>query len=303
MKSLIKIFFALIVIISFFDSNVYAQSNSIVFDINTHLLSESLAEKVVELNIDTKKDSEVFSIIGNTNFFSFDYINENNDLSFSSDFESFETVFSSLDSGFKVCSEISSPIDNKFSQVNVNIPDTWYINYATDENNNQNGSLGIYNELGEPVASTGLITAVDALGNNIEAHFFIENNSIFVKLNDTNISYPVNISYGVYAVNTKRSITNYFHYVGFNLIYSGSLTLGPRYFDEGSVIECTNAWNAVYKLYYPYNPYWTNSTQTRSMKDQYWCHADFARNKPQWNLEPWRPVVSWSKMISKRCNP
>lgn len=34
-----------------------------------------------------------------------------------------------------------------------------------------------------------------------------------------------------------------------------------------------------------------------------WCHADFARNKPQWNLEPWRPVVSWSKMISKRCNP
>jgi hypothetical protein len=43
------------------------------------------------------------------------------------------------------------------------------------------------------------------------------------------------------------------------------------------------------------------------MRDQFVCHwevAEFAQpGKTSWNLEPWRPVVSPSKMLEAGCNP
>jgi Protein of unknown function (DUF2599). len=46
---------------------------------------------------------------------------------------------------------------------------------------------------------------------------------------------------------------------------------------------------------------------TRGMRAQFDCHWAFARlaepNKPSWNLEPWRPVVSAQQMYDARCNP
>lgn len=43
------------------------------------------------------------------------------------------------------------------------------------------------------------------------------------------------------------------------------------------------------------------------MRAQFDCHWAFARlaepNKPSWNLEPWRPVVSGQQMYDARCNP
>nr|WP_245569651.1 DUF2599 domain-containing protein [Gordonia shandongensis] len=46
---------------------------------------------------------------------------------------------------------------------------------------------------------------------------------------------------------------------------------------------------------------------TPGMKEQFDCHWTFARlidpEKPSWNLEPDRPVVSPDEMIATRCNP
>ncbi len=43
------------------------------------------------------------------------------------------------------------------------------------------------------------------------------------------------------------------------------------------------------------------------MQAQFDCHWTFARlvqpDKPSWNLEPWRPVVSDQQMVDARCNP
>ena len=43
------------------------------------------------------------------------------------------------------------------------------------------------------------------------------------------------------------------------------------------------------------------------MRAQFDCHWRFARivepDKPSWNLEPWRPVVTESEMVDARCNP
>lgn len=46
---------------------------------------------------------------------------------------------------------------------------------------------------------------------------------------------------------------------------------------------------------------------TKGMRAQFDCHWAFARlaepDKPSWNLEPWRPVVSAQRMYDTRCNP
>ncbi|AZG47957.1 DUF2599 domain-containing protein [Gordonia insulae] len=46
---------------------------------------------------------------------------------------------------------------------------------------------------------------------------------------------------------------------------------------------------------------------TPGMRAQFDCHWDFARavepDKPSWNLEPSRPVVTDQVMIETRCNP
>ncbi len=43
------------------------------------------------------------------------------------------------------------------------------------------------------------------------------------------------------------------------------------------------------------------------MRAQFDCHWTYARlvqpDKPSWNIEPWRPVVSESQMVDARCNP
>ena len=43
------------------------------------------------------------------------------------------------------------------------------------------------------------------------------------------------------------------------------------------------------------------------MRAQFDCHWTYARlvqpDKPSWNIEPWRPVVSESQMVSAGCNP
>jgi hypothetical protein len=46
--------------------------------------------------------------------------------------------------------------------------------------------------------------------------------------------------------------------------------------------------------------YWTNN---RGMINQLTCHLYAAREKPEWNLEPWRPYVGYSKTLAAGCNP
>jgi hypothetical protein len=43
------------------------------------------------------------------------------------------------------------------------------------------------------------------------------------------------------------------------------------------------------------------------MRAQFDCHWSLARlvqpDKPSWNIEPWRPMVTESQMVDARCNP
>ncbi|MGH3783284.1 MAG: DUF2599 domain-containing protein [Pseudonocardiaceae bacterium] len=39
------------------------------------------------------------------------------------------------------------------------------------------------------------------------------------------------------------------------------------------------------------------------MKDQFRCHAEFASQKPTWDLEEWRRDVGYVKTVNEECNP
>ena len=59
------------------------------------------------------------------------------------------------------------------------------------------------------------------------------------------------------------------------------------------------AWNEVLTL--------SPDAAIPGMWEQFLCHwnlAEFAQpGKASWNLEPWRPEVSYEEMVAKRCNP
>lgn len=52
---------------------------------------------------------------------------------------------------------------------------------------------------------------------------------------------------------------------------------------------------------------WGTREENTSMRDQLYCHIDFVRlkepNRTSWNLDTWRPVVSYATMIKTLCNP
>ena len=285
--------------------------NSFAFNAHKALSAHYLQNVEESLGIETKDDSEVFKIEGDTKEFHFNYVSEAEHIDFFADrrvtLASTQENIQSLtevNSGFCLNSTISADEQWEFNGLEVELPDKWSIEIARRSDGSVgNGSLGIYTDKGEPVAATGLPKIIDANGMEITAGFSVENNQIKVTKPEQTFHYPVTLSYGVYAINQARGVLDYFHYAGFNLVHDGSLTLGPRYFDETSTLACTEAWEAVCNLFYPYDPYWTNDTQTESMEDQYWCHANWALTKADWNLEPWRPIVSWWDMIVATCNP
>ncbi|CAI8893927.1 DUF2599 domain-containing protein [Pseudomonas sp. IT-232MI5] len=50
---------------------------------------------------------------------------------------------------------------------------------------------------------------------------------------------------------------------------------------------------------YSNSRYWRN---THGMRHQLICHLAIARDKPEWNLEPWRPDVGYAKTLAAGCN-
>lgn len=57
-----------------------------------------------------------------------------------------------------------------------------------------------------------------------------------------------------------------------------------------------------YELYKKYRNHGLN-TNLGGMRDQYVCHQQFASVKPTWNLDEWRPNVSYRQTVTAACNP
>ncbi|WP_296178836.1 DUF2599 domain-containing protein [Pseudomonas sp. UBA1879] len=78
-----------------------------------------------------------------------------------------------------------------------------------------------------------------------------------------------------------------------------TLSLTPT--DCGRNIGPSQTPNMFYEISKKFagSPYWSN---TRGMINQLTCHLAIARDKPEWNLDPWRPYVGYSKTAAAKCN-
>ena len=116
--------------------------------------------------------------------------------------------------------------------------------------------------------------------------------------------YDYQIVYVQPLTRSSNMLEDYFNYVAWLVRDDGpTLALEPNESLLNSAQVKDEGWDVLVDSWYGTggSPYWYNE---QGMLDQYNCHFDFAKHREDiWNLEPWRPVVSWETMFDTRCNP
>lgn len=205
------------------ESRVYA-FNNIFSPISSKLYDETAVRELeIKKGVMTKEDTEVFSIRKNGNLNEIYFIDQKEKLTIIPMLDSGNIsdnhlgtiipMLTTLKNGYKVSADIPSASILEFT-VKIDIPNDWNIDFCRDETGQIiNGSFGIYDSNGIPVASAGLPITYDAMGKELDATYDIDNNNITLNIeNIEDIHYPVSTSFGIYAENVMRGVTDYFHY-------------------------------------------------------------------------------------------
>lgn len=169
----------------------------------------------------------------------------------------------------------------------------------TPEEFRAESSNGIFflNEANELVGGISAPWAVDAEGNNIPTSYAIDGNAViqYVAHKAADYSYPVVAD----------------PWLGFSLIAGASwvkrsqgwtLSVKPTGWARANApgyLVGVAGWDELYSKY-------KNKGLNKNlggMKDQYICHQQFAFFKSEWNLDEWRPDVSYARTVAAKCNP
>lgn len=203
----------------------------------------------------------------------------------------------SASGGLRIHTVIASPDSGGSSDYVIDLAE------AETIESDVSGFLVIRSADGSPRAYVTPAWAVDAVGRSVPTHYTVSGNVVtqHVDLNDTEIAYPVvadpwmgsNLvdkatwsksksgwTFKVTPTGWARSITFIFNLpVSIFAGYAGWDELYARYKNHGL------------------------NTNLGGMKDQYVCHLQFAPTKSTWNLDEWRPNVSYPDTVLKLCNP
>lgn len=76
-------------------------------------------------------------------------------------------------------------------------------------------------------------------------------------------------------------------------------TACSREINKDNDIELSRFYNELFEKY-GQSPQW--KVNTGGMRPQVYCHLDLAKDKREWNLEPFRPNVTNQKSVEDRCN-
>lgn len=167
-------------------------------------------------------------------------------------------------------------------------------------------NLNIFDDNGLP---SGVITYPkihDSNGVQIDSKFVINNNKIEIQLeNNASLISPIFITYSVLPQYTFSDF--FFSTSGFITRPEGvSLSLKVNKNANGWYINDTGtdildtSWSVVYNKYSPYGN-WYN---TDGLYKQYRCHLNYVWIwQTSWEIEPWRPNVSYQDTVTALCNP
>ncbi|MGL5020877.1 MAG: DUF2599 domain-containing protein [Mycoplasmatales bacterium] len=63
------------------------------------------------------------------------------------------------------------------------------------------------------------------------------------------------------------------------------------------------AWSALSHPRYGFGSDWRFANNINKLSNQNLCHFYYAKHKQNWNLDIWRPDVSYNATVAARCNP
>lgn len=171
--------------------------------------------------------------------------------------------------------------------------------------------------LGSVIGSTSIVSA-DSISNSedtVELSPKQEQVQIAVENNDvlSEVSWALDYTQPVQIQALAKAISDYSHSDYFSSVKwitrdgKVSLSITPKAIltknlpsGNGGAAHIGNAWNKLL----PKHKNDKNWKNTNGMLDQYLCHAQWASGmKTPWNIEPWRPDVSYAATVAKACNP
>lgn len=150
------------------------------------------------------------------------------------------------------------------------------------------GFFAILDATGQPTATIAPAWATDASGRDVPTRY--------EQVGDTLVQvveHSADYAYPIVADPAVRG--NLITAVGFKQSSSGiTVSVTPR---SGWAITPFSNWWAEYKL-------WVASWyEGNKFYNQLRCHVDIAPFKSPWNLDAWRPDVSYSNVLAAACNP
>lgn len=209
-----------------------------------------------------------------------------------------------FDGGFRKHFIINNRNEDELYECGIIPPNGYKFRFSLDGNNEEDGSVELINEDGDPVIAIYTPWAKDSSGAGVETYYVIENNRLYQKIvhKNMNYSYPIiadpTAQYNKWFSGTKW--VNNSNGWTLSVAHSSAL-INEMNAKKGSMIaSVTNtSWNTLYNQHKG-SSHWKN---TQGMKDQYKCHAFNAQTKSRWNLDTWRPNVGYTKTVLKACNP
>lgn len=198
--------------------------------------------------------------------------------------------------------EILSNYTSEKIEYNLSIDGGGFLELSLDGTSYSDGSFLIRDKNSNIIGFVEDIGAVDADNNKLEVVTVVNNSKITQMIkskNDEIIAYPVTTFVSISSAE-DYTYDDFFDPGGGWISRSEgiSLSLYPTYsFPLNSLVEL--AWETVVDEFGDDSEF----TNEEGMFKQFRCHNDAAAWKRPWNLEPWRPNVSYLQTVKALCNP
>ena len=213
-----------------------------------------------------------------------------------------------FDGGIRTSFLIENDNAPKEYPIHFDLPEGSYLRFAKTINPDTNkeetdGSIEIINKNGDILGAIGSAWARDFYGKEVKTYYRIENQSTLVQVveHDNNLcKYPIvadpTAQYRKWFSKTKWVKKS----KGWTLAVYRTGQLVTDATQRGKLASVANAsWKTLYAQD-KNDKHWKH---TGGMKHQYICHVYYARPKAPWNLDVWRPNVSYAQTVAKACNP
>ena len=158
------------------------------------------------------------------------------------------------------------------------------------------GSVAVLDADGVARGGFDVPWAKDRAGRDVPTTYVIRGHAVVQTVQHAGASYPVVADPWLGISLISSASWTYRSGLGWTLMVSPT---GWARAQAGGYLPGAAGWDELYAKY----RYRGLNTNLGGMRDQYICHQQFAAFKSTWNLDEWRPDVSYASTVAAACNP